>query len=98
MSEKAAVENANTLKSLSIHFHIPSTYSRTFVRAANTRCCKEGEGISEFCKKFSLMDTHFPIRNESFCVNERADRVNHRERAPYSNKSISRNDMMMKIF
>ena len=38
MSEKAAVENANTLKSLSIHFNIPSTHSRTFVRAANRMC------------------------------------------------------------
>ena len=48
-------------------------------------------------KKLSPMVTHFPIRNENFEVNERAERANHRESPPYSNKSVRRNEMMMKF-
>ena len=54
-------------------------HSLTVVRV-HQGTVEKGTDISEFRKKFSLMVTHCPIRNENFGVNERADRANHRER------------------
>ena len=42
-----------------------SLFMRETKGTPSPRWCKKGEGISEFRKKFSLMVTHFPIRNES---------------------------------